>query len=640
MPSNTNTILIVDDDADNLFVLQADLEHMGHKVQTALGGENAIQLATKVQFSLVILDVEMPGMNGYEVFGKLRTNPNYENVPFLFLSANRVHRNDVIEGLKKGAFDYIVKPYDFKELDCRISLLLELHKKSMELLIKNQQLTELAIKDPLTGLYNRRFGMDALKMEVARVNRGNKKLSVLMLDLDDFKGVNDKYGHNVGDDVLKSLSRVLEQSIRDTDICFRMGGDEFMVILPDTDEKSCQIVCERIIQSEKVIFINDGQRLTYHISIGGAIFSNPQADVTHLTEIADLALINAKSAGKNRYKLILDGTKDEIGAKQEVLKVSDVRTSVKSVLTDVLFEVLKEFDINEDIICGHVELMLNLLDRMIEPLKISSYDHKKISNAIKLKRLEHLGVSKEILKTKLPLTDAQKVVLSDALLQNIQKLRNTGFYDDECDVLIQHHEYLNGSGYPSGNQGKTISFLAKVTAILEAFSTLALGGDHTDSHGYTKALQMLKEESDIHFDKEILSKLDLAVQSLIADNCNKKVKVLVIDDMVSITKIICKYIKKFIDIDVIEANSIDAALRKAKDVQFDLILTDVSLPGSDKLSFLEDLSKVTQAKKVVISSGYSAMAWDRKEEFNIVKSFRKPVNLYLLCMEINSILKG
>ncbi|PCJ63459.1 MAG: hypothetical protein COA79_01215 [Planctomycetota bacterium] len=635
MSKNNLKILIVDDNEDNLLILKSDLEQMGFLVDTAASGLKAIALAETHKYSLVILDVDMPEMDGYETFNEILKVPRYQDVPVLFLSAIRIKWQDVAKGLRTGAFDYIVKPYNYEELNCRIELLLSLYKKNRELSSKNELLTELAIKDSLTNIYNRRFGMEALQKENDRHSRFGGNLSIIMVDLDDFKSINDKYGHNIGDKALIFIAKILQDSIRDTDTCFRSGGDEFLIILPNADEDACEMICKRIFERNRIIKGYQEVDIEILLSLGVAVFDTPQNDINYLRETADLALINAKSAGKNRYKIINERYATE-NAKNTVLNIASVRSSVKLILSNVLYEVLSEFDIDEDVVNGHAELMIELIEKLSVELNLPTYDENRLLTSVKLRRFEHLGVSKELLKMPPPITEDQKNVLSQALIENIEKLSNTSFFEDEAVILLNHHEYCDGSGYPLGKTKDDIPYVARLMAVIEAFAVLALGGPRTRSFGFSKALEILEEDSDSHFDGEIVQSLKKVVQNSYEHENPHNQKILLIDDQVAMTKLIYNYLLKFNFKHVDVSNTRTEALTNIEKNKYDLIITDISLPGTNKLSFLDDLKKINKSVTplIVISSGYAALAWKEKDKYNITKAFRKPVNLHSLCQTV------
>jgi diguanylate cyclase (GGDEF)-like protein len=633
-------ILIVDDNLENLFILQNDLQNMGYTVKQTQFPDQAMLLTKQFQFSLIILDVEMPVVNGFELFGKIREVPNNRDIPVLFLSANRIQRNDVIEGLKKGAFDYIVKPYDCEELNCRINLLVELFKKSKELHTKNHQLLELSIKDPLTNIYNRRFGMEVLQNEMHRHARYGGFLSLLLVDLDDFKNINDKFGHNAGDEVLNYVSHHLVKSIRDTDTCFRSGGDEFIVVLPSADMIACEFICKRIFNNLQSIHLKDGNEISIGLSIGGAVFETAQTDIIHLTETADIAMVNAKSSGKNRFKIVSEDSVLD-NAQKSVMNISQVRSSIKMVLTNVLYEILNEFEITDNVINGHTELMIEILIKICPLLKLRKYDETLLINAVKLRRFEHLAVSKELLNKTEPLSLDQKAVLAEALIENMQKLKKISFFDDEIEILINHHEYCNGSGYPYAKDKNSIPYFSRLLAVVEAFVLLSLGGPHTDSYGFKSALEVLKQDAGSHFDSEIVLFFeDCITKNYLSDlQISNSANILVIDDQLEITNAIKRYLVFYGFANVISSNNKEEALSQIKTINFDLIITDISLPGTTKLSFLDDLREINKkVNLIIVSSGYAALAWQQKEKYNIFHSYRKPVNLHTLYTSVKEAL--
>lgn len=638
--ANVPLILIVDDNAQNLFILQNDLQNMGYGVKQTQSAEHAIDLTKQFQFNLIILDVEMPGVTGYELFSRIRDMPQNLDIPVLFLSANRIQQKDINEGLKKGAFDYIIKPYDCEELNCRINLLIELFKRGKQLHLKNLQLTELSIKDPLTNIYNRRYGLESLQNEMHRHTRYGGSLSLLLIDLDDFKNINDKYGHNAGDEVLKFVSHLLLKCVRDTDTCFRSGGDEFVVVLPNADVFACEVICNRIFNNLQSFHLKDGNEVLIGLSIGGAVFDTPQSDIIHLTECADVAMLNAKSAGKNRFKIVSEKSVLD-NAQKSVMNISEVRSSIKIVLTNVLYEILNEFEISGNVINGHTELMIEILGKLCPLLKLRKYEETCLINAVKLRRFEHLAVSKELLLKTGPLGEDQQMVLAEALNENLKKLKKISFFDDEVEILLHHHEYCNGSGYPSGKDKNSIPYLSRLLAVVEAFVLLSLGGPHTDSYGFKNALDVLKKDAGTHFDPEIVAFFDDCIQKnyLINLSTVNPAKILLVDDQVEVTTSVKRYLAFYGFSNIIISNSKEDALFQLKNKALDLIISDISMPGTSKLSFLDDIRSVNKKiSLIVVSSGYAALAWQYKDRYNITQAFRKPVNLHKLYTDTKEVL--
>ncbi|MCF6282480.1 MAG: diguanylate cyclase [Candidatus Polarisedimenticolaceae bacterium] len=267
-------------------------------------------------FALLLLDVQMPGMDGFEVAELMRSNITTEHIPIIFVTAINTEQQYIFKGYESGAVDYLRKPLEPIILCSKVNVFLDLwhqqnlvHQTLLELERANQRITEQAkilqeqaIRDHLTGLYQRRWLDEILAKEVSLSNRHARPLSLAIIDIDHFKKVNDTYGHLVGDAVLITLAKFLENSIRTEDIVFRFGGEEFVILMPNSDLESAEKVCHRICRNVANYTIKYHET-DYHItiSIGVAELLMLQSKTAHsLTEQADNALYQAKDNGRNR----------------------------------------------------------------------------------------------------------------------------------------------------------------------------------------------------------------------------------------------------------------------------------------------------------------------------------------------------
>lgn len=293
----TDKILIVDDLKENLFVLKELLKNR-YKIVTALNGEKALALAGgENPPSLILLDIMMPGMDGYEVCKRLKAQTRTRNIPIIFVTAVK-EPVDEARAFSLGAIDYITKPFNPVIVQVRVENHLRLRRKS-------ELLEQLAMVDGLTEVHNRRFFDEALANEWLRAKRDGRALSLLMLDIDLFKLVNDHYGHAVGDDCLRKVARTLAESLcRASDYLCRFGGEEFAAILPEAETESAVETAERL--RSRVEALNYPHRYSHvadrvTVSIGVATLlpdgSNSKED---LIAIADANLYKAKAAGRNR----------------------------------------------------------------------------------------------------------------------------------------------------------------------------------------------------------------------------------------------------------------------------------------------------------------------------------------------------
>jgi two-component system, cell cycle response regulator len=302
VPGETPLILVVDDNPDNLEIISTRLRFRGYEVAMAERGEEAIAKVKEVSPDLILLDIMMPDMDGYEVARRIRGDETVAYIPIIVVTA-RDSTEDKVTGLDAGADDYLTKPINFPELEARVRSMLRIKRLQDQLEEKNRELEQLSISDGLTGLYNHRHMHELLADEYDRSRRTEEPVSVVMFDLDLFKEVNDTQGHQAGDRVLEEVADILRESAREIDKLGRYGGEEFMVILPDTGPEAGVTFAERVremVESQRFdIQADEPARIT--VSSGVASFPESEADSPRrLVHYADVALYSAKKAGRNR----------------------------------------------------------------------------------------------------------------------------------------------------------------------------------------------------------------------------------------------------------------------------------------------------------------------------------------------------
>jgi two-component system, cell cycle response regulator len=301
-------ILVVDDHPDNVEIIHARLASRGFEVETATNGQEALDRVRENPPHLILLDVMMPLMDGYEVSRRIKGDENLPFIPIILVTA-RDSTQDKVEGLDAGAEDYLTKPINFPELEARVRSMLrikrlqdELDLKNRELEEVNRQLKKLSVTDGLTELFNHRHVHELLHEEFERSHRSGDPIAVAMLDLDRFKQVNDTYGHPTGDVILYETARILKDTAREIDMIGRYGGEEFIAILPGTDEGAAVRFAERVRERiEAYVFRDEATEVRMTMSAGVA--SHPEYPVDNpdlLLKRADEALYSAKTGGRNR----------------------------------------------------------------------------------------------------------------------------------------------------------------------------------------------------------------------------------------------------------------------------------------------------------------------------------------------------
>lgn len=306
-----SSILIVDDNPDNLLLLESMLEGFDVNVVSALSGKKAIEHVREQKFALILLDVMMPDMDGYETVLRLKqiktTHP-----PIIFLTALAQSKKQLEKGYQVGAVDFLLKPIEPIVLESKIKIFLDMARRQEELtetshLIQKQnlKLEQKAIRDSLTGLYNHEYLKEQLADEVLRTRRYHSHLSFLLLDLDHFKAVNDTFGHPFGDYVLHEFARRVANMTRHSDVLARYGGEEFGLIMPHTDPKAAVAVAEKIRQKIATTkFSSGGHQQNVTVSIGICSFYGDKiVSPGEFIDYADKALYQAKREGRNRVRL-------------------------------------------------------------------------------------------------------------------------------------------------------------------------------------------------------------------------------------------------------------------------------------------------------------------------------------------------
>jgi diguanylate cyclase (GGDEF)-like protein len=306
-------ILLVDDRPENLFALESLLASPELNIIKAESGNEALGLMLEYDFALVLLDVQMPGMDGFETAELMRGMEKTRTVPIIFVTAISMEKHHVFKGYKAGAVDYLFKPIEPEFLRAKVKVFCELYRQQRqlnnlidELRSTKDKLTRMAKHDPLTGLANRSLFHDFLGGAMARASRDQRTMALLILDLDHFKDINDSMGHDIGDLLLKSVGERIRECTRQGDLVARLGGDEFAVVLSGCETEEADRVAIKLLHILAAPHSIAGKKLYINASIGIAIYPSCGENVTDLCKAADSAMYHAKQKGRNNYQFFVE----------------------------------------------------------------------------------------------------------------------------------------------------------------------------------------------------------------------------------------------------------------------------------------------------------------------------------------------
>ncbi len=285
----SSSILVVDDTETNIDILLTLLDD--YDIAVATDGVSALEIVQEEKIDLILLDIMMPNMDGYEVCRRLKANPATQDIPVVFITA-KTDEASIERAYDVGGIDYVTKPFKPKELLARVD-------RELKLRTMISHLEFIASHDPMTGIYNRRkfFELSGLKFQ----NHHND-LYAVMIDIDKFKAINDTYGHAIGDEVIKEITKIISSHLKEDDIFGRLGGEEFSIVC---FEESMAIIEERVehirIDVENFSLMSDDNiKIACTISSGVAHVHSDTSSIDHLLKIADDALYEAKNGGRNR----------------------------------------------------------------------------------------------------------------------------------------------------------------------------------------------------------------------------------------------------------------------------------------------------------------------------------------------------
>jgi len=403
------------------------------------------------------------------------------------------------------------------DITFRINFEKEKEILNMELSKTNKRLRQMILRDPQTGLFNHRYLADAIEVDFSRAKRYAHHLSVIMMDIDYFKSINDVYGHKFGDIVINQFAHELKKMVRTYDIVIRFGGEEFLVIIPGADELSAQRVAEKYIETINLINFGDKQhKVKLTLSIGVAAF--PELRIFRGIDLVNFAckiMDKAKEEGGNRVCTSKDvniDKKHDLKTELERGEVKSLKTKIeklnkkaKQSIIESIFAFAKTIELKDHYTGEHVEKTVHYATELAKELALPKNEIDLIKQAAILHDLGKIGISDKILMKKGSLTKREFGEIKKHPQIGADIIRPIQFLHDMIPLIFYHHERWDGKGYPSGLSGDEIPIGARVIALADAFQALSSDRPYRKAFSRRRVMKILAEESGTKYDPTVVS---------------------------------------------------------------------------------------------------------------------------------------
>ncbi len=506
-------MLIIDDDLNMCENLKDILSEEGYIITCVGNLDLAKEKLAKESYHVALTDIKLPNGSGWDLLDEIKKN-NIDTAVIVLTGYTSL--DNAIAALKKGAFSYLEKPLNMDELKETIKKAVKMQMLASSNKDLLAQLKGLSVKDPLTGLYNYRYLQERLSSEFKRAQRYILPLSIIMIDIDYFKSINDAYGHQYGDLILKEFGNYLKDFSRSNDIVIRHGGEEFFILLPDTNREGTIIFCGRLLEElAEHFFDSKGKKIKLKVSIGLASFPEDGLD-SELTFIdsADKALSAAKGAGGNRLVAFAEVTKKEvsplarksgeesIGQLKE--KLFKMEKRVNQTLLESIYAFVRTIEAKDYYTSEHGENMVSIVMGIVAKLNISKKEKEDLKHAAILHDLGKIGIPDKILHKKCKLTKKEFEKIKTHPQIGAEIIRNVHFLSEVVPIVLHHHERFDGLGYPVGLKGKDIPLGARIIAVADVYQALISDRSYRKAYSKKEALKIIKKGSGTQFDPDIV----------------------------------------------------------------------------------------------------------------------------------------
>ncbi len=506
-------ILIVDDDIQGGEILQDILSNENYKITIVENLALAKKNLKKRFYNIILADLKLPDGSGLDLLEM--TKRISEDIIVLILTGYASLETS-ISAINKGAFAYIQKPLNIDQL----KLIIKRAVKMQELSLDNKDLLEklklLSVKDSLTGLYNYRYLRERLSSEFKRAKRFSLSLSLIMLDIDYFKSINDIYGHQYGNNILKELAQFFKNFARENDIIVRYGGEEFIFILTDTNKKGALKVGKRLKRNmEKHVFDKNDRKIKIKATMG--IVSFPEDKITEkdsLLDLVDQVLRYAKEVEKgNIYTLDMMNKKEveEItnnGGKKNISKLKEkflkMEERVNHSMLQSIYAFAKIIGAKDKYTDEQMENMVLISEQIGKNLNLPEKEMTNLKHAARLHILGKMGISEQLLNKKGKLCEDEYEQIKTTPQTGAEIIKSVYFLKEVVPIILSYREKFDGSGYPHQLKGTEIPLESRIISVVNVYQALISNRPYRKALSEKKALKIIEEASNSRFDPKIV----------------------------------------------------------------------------------------------------------------------------------------
>ncbi len=502
-------ICVIEDDADQRNLLVRRLRRWKYTVVDAHNGREGLQQVYQHRPRVLICDIVLPDFDGIQVCREVRNDPTLDGTYIVLATAYDVKEHKS-RALNAGADEYLRKPYDMEELRARIRNGLRFNRLQ-------ERLERAALTDGLTGLWNHSQFRDLLDREFIRTRRYGGTASLLMLDLDHFKAVNDTFGHETGNRVLKATARHLRSSVRETDIVARYGGEEFAVICPETNLNDATRLAERIRKAfPRRVTSPEHPQLVVRVSIGVSGSEDARVNsVTDLINLGDEALYCSKHRGRDRVTRCDQSPTDVIEPEGDLDMLDRLRKEVvalsmrsKDLSLQSIWALIQALEARDGYSAWHSRNVMLYTNWLVASAHWSRPLRLAASNAAMLHDLGKIGIPDKLLLKPSALDPEEAALMRQVPLITCKILEPLRVFETEILIIRHLRERYDGSGYPDGLSGDGIPIGSRMVAIAEAFDSITCNRAYRPGRSLDEALVIFREEAGRQFDPNFVTLLE------------------------------------------------------------------------------------------------------------------------------------